>query len=266
MSSMFQNILSFSSISIQTLSLMVTLAFLAMGFVYWRKTKEEHYDEAEAFDGFLLAWIVGLVAARVGFVVLNLGTLGFNLVNWFDLVGRPGLNGLAGGIGASWYLYRFAQKKKWDAFEILDYWFLALSQGLIWVWLGLFLDGTRFGEATSLPIGMVFPGVFEPHHPAQLYAATFYSGLFWYLSWLEFNYRTFEWYKARRKSAQTGFLTGTFLIGHGVISGGLALIMPANVLIQGFELDYGLAVASVLIGGGVLMIRSGRLRNVFKRS
>lgn len=262
---MLKTLFSAGPVAIQSISVFVILAFLASGFVFWRKTREEHYDETNTFDGFLLAWVVGLIWARVGFVVLNIEQLGFNVFSWLDVVSRPGLNALFGVAGASLYLYQFAKKRKWDAFEILDYWFLAVSQGLIWVWIGLFLDGSRFGVATSLPVGIVFPGVFEPHHPTQLYAAGLYALLFAYLAWLEYHYRTFEWYKAKRKSAQSGFMTAVFLMGHGLISAGLAWIMPANVLVRGFELDYVLAGLSFVLGLIVIIVRSGRVPHVFKK-
>jgi prolipoprotein diacylglyceryltransferase len=112
---------------------------------------------------------------------------------------------------------------------------------------------------------VVFPDVFEKHHPVQLYATMLYAGLFAYLAWLEFHYRTFEWYKSRRKSAQTGFLLSVFLIAHGLISGGLNLVMPPQVSIQGLRLDYLLAVVSVLLGVVILLVRSGRLHDLVKR-
>ena len=262
---MVKTLISFGPLSIQSMSLFMVLAFLFSGFVFWRKAKEEHYDETEVFDGFLLAWIIGFIWARIGFIIFNFYEFGFHIFKWIDLVTNPGLNALFGIVGSTVYLYRFAQRKKWDVFEILDFWSMAVTLGLVLIWFGLFLDGSRFGLATSLPWGVVFPGVFEKHHPVQLYASFLYAGLFAYLAWLEFHYRTFEWYKSRRKSAQTGFLLSVFLIAHGLISLGLNLVMPAQIVFQGLRLDHLLSLVGILLGVGILLVRSGRIQD-FKRS
>lgn len=241
------------------------VAFLSSGFVFWRKVREEHYLEAEAFDGFLMSWVVGLFWARLGFVVLHVGQFQLQVWHWIDVVSRPGLSALTGFVGGSWFLYRFAKGKKWDVMEIFDYWSAAVAQALIWIWLGLLLDGTRFGDTTSWPIGIMFPGVFEPHHPVQLYAALAYAGLFWYLWWLELHYRRFEWYKAKRKSAQSGFLTAVFLMGHGVIAGVLSLVSPGALVVLGTEWDPAVAGLSLVLGFWILVVRSGRWHDWTKR-
>lgn len=235
------------------------------GFVFWRKVREEHYLEAEAFDGFVMAWVVGVVWARIGFVALQFGQFQFQVWQWLDVVSHPGWSALVGGLGATWYLYRFAKRKKWDVMEILDYWVMAVAQSLIWVWIGLLLDGTRFGDTTRWPIGVTFPGVFEPHHPVQLYAAVAYGVLFWYLWWAELHYRRFEWYKAKRKSAQSGFLTAVFLMGHGAIAGLLTLVSPGALVVLGVEWDLVLAGLSAVVGFWILVVRSGRWHDWTKR-
>ena len=256
---MYPTLINLGSFAISTNGLFTFLAFLTTAFVYWRKTREEHYHQDQAFDAFLLASIVGLVAGRLGFMLFNFEELGKNLWNWFDVVNHPGSMGLFGFVGASLYLYRYAGKKKWDQFEVLDFWFLAISAGLVLKQLGAFFAGIGFGYETQLPWGMVFPGVFAKYHPAQLYTALFYLGLYIYLYWAEYNYRNFLWYRAGKKTARTGFLSCVFFIATGLFMLLLLLVKPAQLVIGQLSLDYLVYGTMSLIGGVMLYLKSGRL-------
>jgi phosphatidylglycerol---prolipoprotein diacylglyceryl transferase len=255
---MWPILFSLGPVQLKTWNVMIVLAFLATGFVFWRKARDEHYEEMEVFDGFLISMVVGLLVARLGFVVTHWTEFELNIVKWIDLFTYPGLSWLFAVLGAGWALIRFAKNRKWDVFEILDFWLTALCLGQVWLWLGWWLDGTRFGLASTLPWAMHFPNVVDTHHPTQVYAAGLYGILFWFLSWLEYHYRTFEWYKTGRKSALTGFVTGSFLIGHGLIQAGLAALMPAQLQMFGWRLDYWLAGAAAVLGVIVIYVRSGR--------
>lgn len=255
---MWPVLFSFGSIELKTKSLFFTLAFLTTGFVFWKKTKEEHYQPEQAFDAFLLSALIGLASGRVGFIILHWQQLGFNLWHWLDIFGRSGYWLDLGLLGAALFLWRQAKKQKWDVFEVLDFWFLALSAGLVLQSLGNFTAGTGFGFETNLPWGMVFPGVFVKHHPVQLYLALFYLGLYIYLYWAEYHYRTFAWYRAGKKTAQTGFLTSVFLMANGLITLLLRLVRPAQVMLMGVGLDWLLGL--ILFGWGLVLLlqRSGR--------
>lgn len=245
---------------LRTLNIFLLLAFFLTAFVFWRKGREEHYPEDQLFDGFLLSGIAGFIFGRIGFIVTHFDQFGFNVWSWLDLISKPGLLTLAAMIGAGWYLFRFAAHKKWDEFEILDFASLALSSGLILVNIGLFFDGSSFGMPTTLPWGVVFPGVVEKHHPVQLYFAVFYLLLSLYLGWSEVRYRTFEWYRAGKNSAQTGFLLCMFLILSGLFSLGMSLLKPAVVVIAGLSLDPFIYGLFVVVGVILLLQRSNRLQ------
>ncbi len=250
---------------LRTINLFLVLAFFVSGFFFWRKSREEHYEEDETFDGFLVSMVASLVIARIGFVVTNFGAFGWDVLKWLDLYSHPGFSGFFGIIGSLVVFYRFAQKRRWDGFEILDFWVTALSAGLSIFWLGSFFDGSGFGKTTNLPWGMVFPGVFDKHHPNQLYLFVVYLLLAWYLSYLEYHYRTFEWYKAKRKSAQTGFLVSVFLIIQGIIELVFTWLSPAAPVF--FQVQLGVIYGIVLlVGGGWLMLdRSGRTISLAKK-
>ncbi len=249
---------SLGPLKLHTLNLFLVLAFLSVAFLFWRKGREEHYEESQLFDGFLLSTLFGLVAGRVGFILLHLAEVGTQPLKWLDVISYPGVNLFVGLLGAGIYMYRFALKQKWDVYEIMDFWVLAVSFGLGLMWVGLFFDGSSFGNPTQLPWGLVFPGVFDKHHPVQAYFALFFFVLSWYLNWVEYRYRTFTWYRAGKNTAQTGFLTSVFIIGLGIFSFVVAWLRPAQFTVNGWSLDPLIYLLITGVGIWLLWKRSGR--------
>lgn len=255
---MFPVLFSIGPFELRTLSFFLVLGFLMTAFLFWKKGREEHYPEIQLFDGFLLASMLGFVIGRVGYVASQIGLLGFSVFKWIDIFNYPGINGAIGVIAASLYLYHYAKHNKWDTFEILDFWVLSLSGGLAVGYVGLFFDGSAFGIPTQLPWGFTFPGLQEPHHPTQLYFAIFFLIFSWYLSRVEYKYRTFEWYRAGKKTAQTGFLVSIFLIAATAFFLLMTWFKPPVFSFFGVNGDRIASVLGLLFGVGLLFSRSGR--------
>jgi phosphatidylglycerol---prolipoprotein diacylglyceryl transferase len=264
---MFPTLFSLGPVQLHTLTLFSIFGFFFSSFIFWRKGREEHYSEGDLFDGFVVSTILGVIASRVAFVVFNLGALGWNVTQWINIIQYPGTNLIIGLAVATLYLYKYSLKRKWDAFEVLDFWVTSISLGLAIYYFGTFLNGTGYGYATSLPIGMIFPQLLEPHHPAQLYSSAFYFSMYYYLRKVEYMYRTFDWYRYGKKSAQTGFLTSSFLILVAIFTFLMTFVRPATIEIYGTNLDLVLSLLLFLAGVLVLYSRSGRpLPFTFKRS
>lgn len=257
--SMLEIIFQIGSFELKTLTLLQVAAVFVAAFIFWRRGKEEHYAEAQLFDSFISSSIFGLLMGRLVFVAVNWSNLGFNLLSWLDIWSKPGMNLETGLIAAGIYLFRFAQKKKWDAFEVMDFWVSAISLGMVFLNLGHFFDGSNFGTKTSLPWGMIFPSVFEKHHPTQIYAVIFYAGFYYYLNWLEYNYRTFEWYRAGKKTAETGFLLINFLIIASLFELFLDLLAPASQVVMGVAVGSLIHGISFFFGVWLLLKRSHRV-------
>ncbi len=254
---MFPVLLSIHPITIYTIGVFMLLAFLASGYVFWRKGREEHYQEEELFDAFLLTTLWGSFWARVGFIAINFNHFGFAPLKWIDIFSYPGTFPFLGMALGAWFLYRRAQKQKWDAAEILDFAVLSVTISLIIISIGSFLDGSGFGNPTSMPWGVTFPAVFDKRHPTQLYGALFYLLLYIYLNWLEPRYRMFEWYRNKKHSAPTGFLFAVFCIGYGLYGIVLSLLSPAQLVLFEVNLDIPLRVGILLFGIIRLWIQSG---------
>ena len=104
----------------------------------------------------------------------------------------------------------------------------------------------------------MFPQLIEPHHPIQIYFTIFYVSLYFYLSRVEYSYRTFTWYRYGKKTAQTGFLTSVFLIFVSVFTFLLAFLKPATLEFMGINFDMVLSLVLALTGVLLLYARSGR--------
>ncbi len=254
---MFPILVQLGPLSIRTLSLFLIAAALAAAFAYWRKTREEHYDEVMVFDAWIVASVAGLIGARLGgfvFQVLQGGLSEGWLAAWQTVRYQPLVGLLVGGI----VLRRFAEVQKWDVWEILDYWCLGLSVGWGILWIGLFFDGTSLGVPTTLPLGLRFPGLFSAVHPVQLYFAGLYFALYAYLNWAEYQYRTFSWYRAGKNTAQSGYLTAIFILMTGIFLLVLSPFRPAQFVVGGVPLDIPLFVLTTMVGIRTLWVRSGR--------
>lgn len=234
------------------------LAFLVGTFIFWKKGGEEYYDQAELMDVLILSCFSGLMGARLGFILVHFSSFGFDLWKWFSWVSNPGFLGITGLLFGFFAVIWQAKKRKWDAYEIGDFGAIALSAALVFVFLGEFLNGSGVGNVTTLPIGMNFPGVFDKRHPVQIYAMVLYAILFFILWKLERRYRAFIWFRANRRTAQSGFILSSFLIGYGVIGFALAFFQPAFLSVAGVNLEFIVRVLVLCAGLSLMYARSGR--------
>ncbi len=261
---MFDTLLTIGSFQLRTLSIFQVLAFFSAAFVFWRRGRQEHYSEAQIMDAFLLTFLVGGIAGRIGFVALNFPQFEWRVLDWLNLVQFPGMQMLIGLIGACGYLFLYARKNKWDSFEVLDFFAQALSIALFWLNIGYFFAGVRFGTATNMPWGIIFPGVFEKRHPLQLYFAFFHLVMYKLLWWFEYNYRTFEWYRAGKKTAQTGFVFIAYVLFYMIFSLLMSLLGHTQILLGEIVIDSYLYVLMILLMLRLLLARARRKFFSFK--
>jgi phosphatidylglycerol:prolipoprotein diacylglycerol transferase len=255
---MFPILFTIGHFSLRTMVIFSVIGFFLSGFILWRKGREEHYSEAQLFDGFLLSTVAGFVIGRLGHVLLHFSEFGWNFWKWLDFVSVPGTQPLLGMAGGLWYFYLFAKNKKWDAFEALDYYVTAAVFGLFWRYIGAFFDGSQYGLPTTMPWGLIFPGMQEKVHPIQLYFATFCLVWFGYLLRVEYRYRLFEWYRSGKKTAETGFLVAITLIAFALFSLAMTWFKLPEVVVNGWVLDRWLYIALAGFGAVLLWSRSGR--------
>lgn len=247
-----------NNVRVYTFGLFLVLAFLFGLFVFWKKGREEHYNEGLLLDAALTACFWGFVGARFGFIALHIGTFGPNLIKWFSLFEYPGFFGLTGTIAGFVTLVSFAKKQKWDIYQVLDFGVLGLSLALAFLSVGMLLNGSGFGNPTRLPIGIQFPGVFDRRQPIQIYSGVLFSVVFFLLLKLESQYRMFLWYRTSRRSAQAGFLLSCFTMFYGLIQFILDFLRPSQIIVFHISLDPVVHFLIILFGAGMLYVRSGR--------
>jgi len=255
---MYPIILNLGFFKLKSLTVLAILALFSASFTFWRKGKEEHYNLFELFDAFVSSGVFGVIVGRLAFALFNWPSFKENFWLVFNIVSTPGNQPLLALAGAAFYLYLLAKKRKWDPFEILDFWVTAVSLGMMFIYLGFFLVGSYAGKLTTLPWGIVMPGTFEKSHPVQLYFAAFFLFLFNYLVKVEYKYRTFEWYRQGKKTAQSGFLLSMFLIFASAFYLLMTFVSLPSMMFAGQVLDPLIYLIVLVFGIGLLLNRSGR--------
>jgi len=243
------------------------LSLFTATFIFWRKVKEEHFDDYQLFDYFLSSLLISWILARLGFIMLHFNQFAFNILNWLDVFAKPGFSLFLLSFFWGIFLYRFAKKNTNDCFAILDFWVTAIAGAAVWIFLGWLITGTHLGNQTSLPIGIQFSELFHKYHPTQAYSAVFYLFLLFYLSKLEYIYRTFSWYKGGKGCAQSGFLLGVFVICSGFWWVAICFLKPAEIILGQTSIDIFLAIATIMLGVILLIARSGKfLKSTHEKS
>ncbi|MCA9369773.1 MAG: prolipoprotein diacylglyceryl transferase [Pseudomonadales bacterium] len=254
-------LVSFGSFSIHTLPFFLVISFFLMLFLFWRKGRAEHLSEYAVFDVLLLALLGGLLLGRLVFIVVQYPSFQLDVGKWLNVLGSPGMHSVGFIAGMSYVLYRQALKRKWDAFEVLDFLSIALSFTLSFLYVGLFFDGAGHGRATTLPIGIRLPESVDAYHPRQLYVSLGFLLIGIFLTRVEYRYRTFSWYRSSKNTAKTGFLFSCFLLFAGSL-----LFLASLTQNQLGTLPYGNYVLYLLLaasGAVLLWRRSGSSERLF---
>lgn len=233
-------IISLGWLNVYLFSLVILFAFLWMGFVFFKKTTENHVDEEISLDTVLLMGLLGVVMARLVFVLTNWQTFASSWARILFLNEYSGMSGWGAVLGVFLAAVIVAKKVKAELFDWLDMVSLALASAL-----PIIEAGRLVMKQGGLLWGVV---------PEMLLRAVLLLGLFWWLWRLEKEYRTFEWYRHKRTQANTGFITGVLAVGYGFFKIIILLLLGANG--QWSNLWIGLVL--MLLGGGVIYWRSGR--------
>ncbi len=197
--------------TISSLGLFLALAFFFGSFSIWQRAKEEHYEDNDIFDTIFLAFFGGIIGARLAYILLNFNDFGFDFGKWINLSYSNHLSWFGFLIGLMYLLRLVAKQKKWEFFHFADGAVFGVIVAQILLRVGQFLDGSYVGAMTSLPWGLVFPGIEGARHPLPLYEIMVMIGTYFLLRWFDKHYRLFSWYQDNRGEAQPGFLWLTYL-------------------------------------------------------
>lgn len=115
--------------------------------------------------------LTAFVGARLGYVVSHPAEFS----NPLEIVrvyhgGLTSHGAIAGGLIALWW---FARRRGLSLWDLADTAAWAIPLGNVFVRFGNFMNGELYGDVTTLPWAVTFPGVPGPRHPLQIYEMIF---------------------------------------------------------------------------------------------
>ncbi len=255
---MFPIIFSFGPFTLFTFNIFLIIGALGAAFLFWRRAHSEHFEDDEVFDVLIVSSVMALIISRIVYIALHLTTLMMDAKGWIEAVAKPGFDEVTALVVGLWYVWFLSKKRKWDAYELVDCAAVAVSFLMIFIWIGRFFAGTFLGDVTSWPVGITFPNVFDKRHPSQLYFALSFFLVYLLLLFLEKRYRFFEWYRAGRHTANSGFVVAVFLCCYGGIHLVLSFVDLQQTVVLGIRLDLFFYIVMVCYGLSLLFLRSGQ--------
>ena len=221
----------FGDFKIHYYSLMWMAAFIT-GWYIMKKIYKNEVQSEEKLDSLFMYSVLGImIGARLGHVVFYQSELfredflsvflPFRFSGGFEFTGFRGLasHGAAIGMILSMYIYNKKILKK-SVLWILDRVVIASAIGAVFIRVGNFFNSEMIGKPTEegFPLAIIFRQLDNiPRHPGQLYEAFGYVFVFLTLFFL---------YWKTKKSTQTGFLFGLFLV----------LLMSVRVIVEQFKI------------------------------
>lgn len=187
---------------------MLAIAIIVAIFGLTKLFKYEGYDPDTAIDLVIILVIVGVIGARLAYILVY---------QWQDFLINPGAVLLPGGEGFQgliWYgafllalpvFIWYVKRKEYPLWNMMDILAPFVALGYAIVRIGCFLEGCCYGNVTNSSLGVVFPAVDHlTRYPTQLFSSVLNFILFAFLIW----------YYPRRKFDGQVFLF--YLMGYSV--------------------------------------------------
>lgn len=160
-------------IVVYTAHIFYVLAFLVYSFVFWRLLRDRGILEERIFDLTFYPVVIGIVVARLGYVLLfpQLFEASLLLIGAFWV--QSGMWVMAGVVGFILAQYIYCQRVRLTFSEVYDASIVALLYALLVTQIGIFLGGHGQGAATSFWTGLQYTGSDIYRHPVELYTLGF---------------------------------------------------------------------------------------------
>lgn len=227
------DVLLVSGLAIYTLGLIAVLSYLWGSFVFFKKSREAHFEDNLLLDMIVVSAFWSFMMGRVFYVILNLGVFWNHWSRVFLLSAYPGLDRWGSVIGILVGGFLIMRKKKGKYVDLTDLLSLGFLSGASVFWMSFNL--IKFSWQSVL-LGAV------------------YLVAFIVLWQLESTYRLISWYRGPKTSARSGFVSGFTLSFLGLVNF-LESWIHKNRSVGSLTLSIGLFVVGLV----VVYIRSGRV-------
>lgn len=114
--------------------------------------------------------LAGLVGGRLAYVGAHLAEFRSAPLEVLR-IDRGGLGSFGALIGALSAVYLFARSRRLPPWRLADVLAIAIPINYLFMRAGNFLVGELYGDVTSVPWAVTFPGVVGPRHPVPIYDA-----------------------------------------------------------------------------------------------
>ncbi len=235
---MYPILLEIGRITVYSYGFMLALGVGVSLILIMRKARKEGIDEEAVLDLTIITVLSGLIGARLFYVFFyDWDYYRLNLLQILDFrnEGLVWYGAFILGAAAALLYMRIKRLSFWRMFDLFAPY---LALGYAFGRIGCFLNGCCFGTPTTLPWGVVFPGLdLVPRHPAQLYSALLSLGLCAFLLRL---------YPRRRFDGQV-FLA--YVIGYALLRFGVEFVRENLIIWGGFSIAQVVAAAILVIAG-----------------
>lgn len=166
---MYPILLTIGPIKIYSFGLFLTLGIIIGSFVVWREGRNAKLDEQRLVDFLLVELFLGLLGARIYYLILHFSDFGLAPFKWLLFFHFPGLSFIGAIFGGLIGALIFVRRQGWSFWQLGDFLVLGLSLGEAIGRIGAFLGGSAYGAITNLPLGVPMIGLLGKRHPTQIY-------------------------------------------------------------------------------------------------
>lgn len=254
---MYPTLIQLGPLSISSMGLFMTLAFLSASFLIWREAKSAYLDEETVLDVFMLALALGIVGARISFIVLHPGRFGVNILRWLLPTWMPGFylyGGVIFGLGTVFFV---SERKKIPLFKILDTIVPGVMFAAALYKVGQWLDGSLVGIKTSTFFGLPVVGEVGRFVPVALLEAAVFLVIFAFLV------KTRNYFIVKRKIRGALFLAGVSLAS--LAESGFFFLIRDNVYFASIPVSLSLSVLAFFVSGIILYRKTRNLESDLKK-
>lgn len=176
---MYPILLQLGPITVYSLWIFIGIGFFAALLIINKLAKKKRLKLQFLADYSLAIFFAGLLFSRIFFVIWNREYYfyEFDMTGFLQLfhIWDKGLSVWGGIVGMALSLFYFCRKTGENALKWLDVMSVSVMGAMSLASVGTFLDGRNYGNATSLPWGvMIENSIYAvPIHPVQIYAAIY---------------------------------------------------------------------------------------------